>query len=149
RGLGGSERLPAACRERVAGSPELRGCLASLRLPRPAASRGPADPASPDRRATPAGEIPRSGRFVRALGFRDGLLLALLGRLEGVVCPQRQPPGSDGEHTRDESGGEEAEAELFLTLGRHLGGFCSLPLRRLRGLGGFTQAMLVLQFILL
>src|SRR5208337_3161561 len=102
-------------------------------------------------------------RLVRALALRDSLLQGLdclaltLGRLlgsdvsimAGLVCPQRQPSGSDGEHTRDESGGEEAEAELFLTLGRHLGVFCSFPLRLASGLGGFTQAALVLQFILL
>ena len=77
-------------------------------------------------------------RFVRALGFREGRLqgggrfsLALVGRLAGVVGPQRQPAGGEREHTRDGGGDEEPAAELLLPLGR--------------GLGVLTLATLVLQ----
>ena len=55
--------------------------------------------------------------------------------ITGLIGPQRQPAGGEGEHSRNESGDEEAAAELLLPPG------C--------GLGGFAQATLVLQLILL
>ena len=88
-------------------------------------------------------------RCVRALGFRAGLLqgdghlsLALVSRLAGVVGPQRQPAGGDGEHSRNDGRDEEAESKLPLPLGRSFSvSFACL--------GGFTEATLVLHFILL
>src|SRR5512135_466928 len=65
------------------------------------------------------------------------------------ISPHCKPAGDGGEHTCAYGGDEEPAAESLLTLGRSLGVFRTLSLRLLRGLGGFAQAALGLQGILL
>src|SRR5208337_2536798 len=72
-----------------------------------------------------------------------------VGGMALFVSPHCKPAGDGGEHNCADGGDEEPAAESLLTLGCSLGVFRTLSLRLLRGLGGFTQATLVLHFILL
>ena len=142
----------------VAGSPELRGCLPArgfhgqqhrqvqpFRPHRIRQDRQPTrfrDPGLSLRQACRSSSAHRPSRRRPALRCSGG-------DVARPCCPQRQPAGGDGEHARDDErrrGSGSRAASAARPQPRRLRPF---PLRRSRGLGGFTQATLVLQFILL